>query len=69
MKAMNKRPNQNSQFAVHMDRNSRNSTKNSAPSAGPRKERMPPMTTMGQQLAGKGDGDGIGRGEAVVEGE
>ena len=32
--------------AVQIERNSRNRMKNSAPSAGPRNERMPPMTTI-----------------------
>ena len=46
MKPTNSRPNQNSQFAVQIDRNSRKRMKNSAPSAGPRKLRMPPITTI-----------------------
>src|SRR5262249_10896022 len=46
MKPTNRSPNQNSQLGVQIDRNSRNRMKNSAPSAGPRKLRMPPITTM-----------------------
>jgi hypothetical protein len=33
-------------LGVQIDRNSRNRMKNSAPSAGPRKLRMPPITTI-----------------------
>ena len=46
MKPTNSRPNQNSQCGVQIDRNSRNRMKNRAPSAGPRKLRIPPITTM-----------------------
>ena len=46
MKPTNSRPKNNSQFGVQIERNSRNRMKNSAPSAGPRNERMPPITTM-----------------------
>ena len=46
MKPTNSRPKNNSQFGVQIERNSRNRMKNSAPSAGPRNERMPPITTI-----------------------
>ena len=46
MKPTNSRPNQNSQCTVQIERNSRNRMKNRAPSAGPRKLRIPPITTM-----------------------
>ena len=39
-------PNHNSQSEVQIENNSRNSTKNSAPSAGPSMLRMPPITTI-----------------------
>ncbi len=46
MKPTKSRPKNNSQFGVQIERNSRNRIKNSAPSAGPRNERMPPITTI-----------------------
>ncbi len=46
MKPTKSSPKNRSQLEVKSDRYSRNSMKNSAPSAGPMKERMPPITTM-----------------------
>ncbi len=46
MKATNSTPKNSSQFSVMRDSESRKITKNSAPSAGPRNERMPPMMTI-----------------------
>jgi len=46
---------------------SRKITKKSAPSAGPRKERMPPMMTIASSSPEKRDRDRLGRGHAVVE--
>ena len=46
MKATNSRPKKSNQFSVTRDSESRNITKNRAPSAGPRKDRMPPMITI-----------------------
>src|SRR6202042_3551725 len=45
-KATKIRPNHNSQFGVQIENNSRNTMKNSAPSAGPSMLRMPPITTI-----------------------
>ena len=39
-------PNQSSQFGVQIENSSRNRMKNSAPSAGPSRLRMPPITTI-----------------------
>ena len=58
MKATKSRPNQNSQCGVQIDRNSRNSRKNSAPSAGPRNERMPPITTIARSSPEKATDSG-----------
>ena len=46
MKPTKMRPNHSSQLSVHIENSSRNSRKNTAPTAGPRKLCMPPMTTM-----------------------
>ena len=43
---MNTRPNQSSQFGVQIENSSRNMMKKSAPKAGPRMWRMPPITTI-----------------------
>ena len=53
-------------LGVDADRNSRNRMKNSAPSAGPRKLRMPPITTIASSSPENGDRDRIGRGHAVL---
>ena len=46
MKPTNTRPKNNNQFSVYCDRYSRNSRKNSAPTKGPAKLRMPPISTI-----------------------
>src|SRR5262245_59703339 len=46
MKPTNNRPKHDSQYDAQNDRNSRNRMKNNAPSAGPRKLRIPPITTI-----------------------
>ena len=66
MKATNKQAEEEQPISV-MRTVSRKITKNSAPSAGPRNERMPPMIDHRQQLTREGDRDRIGRGHAVVE--
>src|SRR5512141_3370643 len=45
-KATNNSPKNSSQSSVSRDSESRKITKNSAPNAGPRKDRMPPMITI-----------------------
>ena len=67
MKPTNKRPNQNSQFWVQIERNSRKRMKNNAPIAGPRRLRMPPITTIARSSPEKAMLRRVGRGEAVVE--
>ena len=58
MKPTNSSPKKNSQCGVQIDRNSWNSRKKSAPSAGPRKERMPPMTTIARSSPEKATDSG-----------